>query len=106
METQITVVYGNLITYYSTTTKQKASRLNYAGYLTRLAPADRRDYARSVLVDLTGDQDYNRSAMLLNVLGFQLNQLVSMPDPNSPVQYRLILGYDYQPCFQPEGLSP
>ena len=83
-----------------------ASRLNYAGYLTRLAPADRRDYARSVLVNLTGDQDYNRSAMLLNVLGFQLNQLVSMPDPNSPVQFRLILGYDYQPCFQPEGLSP
>jgi len=29
-----------------------------------------------------------------------------MPDPNSSVQYRLILGYDYQPCFQPESLSP
>jgi polyisoprenyl-teichoic acid--peptidoglycan teichoic acid transferase len=83
-----------------------ASRLNYAGYLTKLAPADRRDYARSVLVDLSADQDYNRRALILKVLGFQLDQVVSMPDPNSPVQYRLIIGYDYQPCFQPEGLSP
>jgi hypothetical protein len=83
-----------------------ASRLNYAGYVTRIAPADRRDYATSVLVDLTAAQDYNSSALLLNVLGFLPGQLVSMPTPNSPVQYRLILGYDYQPCFQPESLSP
>jgi LCP family protein required for cell wall assembly len=83
-----------------------ASRLNYAGYVTRLAPADRRDYATSVLVDLTPTQDYNSSAVLLNVLGFMPGQLVSMPTPNSPVQYRLILGYDYEPCFQPESLSP
>jgi LCP family protein required for cell wall assembly len=83
-----------------------ASRLTYAGYLTKLAPADRRDYARSVLVDLTPDQDYNRRALILNALGFQLDQLVSIPDPNSSAQYRLILGWDYQPCFQPEGLSP
>ncbi len=83
-----------------------ASRLNYAGYATRLAPADRRDYAYSVLVDLSPAQDYNRSSILLNILGLLPGQLVSMPDPNSPVQYRLILGYDYQPCFQPESLSP
>jgi polyisoprenyl-teichoic acid--peptidoglycan teichoic acid transferase len=83
-----------------------ASRLNYAGYVTSLAPADRRDYATSVLVDLTPDQDYNRSALLLTVLGLQPAQLVSIPDPNSTVQYRLIIGYDYQPCFQPESLSP
>ena len=83
-----------------------ASRLDYAGYLTRLGTPDRRDYSRSVLIDLSADQDYNRRALILNILGFQLDQLISMPDPNSPVQYRLILGYDYQPCFQPEGLSP
>ena len=83
-----------------------ASRLNYVGYLTRLAPADRRDYATSVLVDLSVTPDYNRNAMLLNVLGFQPGQLVSIPDPNSTAQYRLIIGYDYEPCFQPESLSP
>lgn len=83
-----------------------AARLNYAGYVTRLTTADRRDYAYSILVDLSLAQDANRSSVLLNVLGLQPSQLVSMPDPNSSVQYRLILGYDYQPCFQPESLSP
>jgi LCP family protein required for cell wall assembly len=83
-----------------------ASRLNYAGYLTTITPADRRDYATSILVDLSVTPDYNRNAMLLNVLGFYPSQLVSIPTPGSPVQYRLILGYDYQPCFQPESISP
>ncbi len=83
-----------------------ASRLNYAGYVTRLAPADRRDYATSVLVDLTTAQDTNRNAMLLNVLGFLPGQLVPIPTPDSSAQYRLILGYNYQPCFQPETISP
>ncbi len=83
-----------------------ASRLNYAGYVTTLKPADRRDYASSILVDLSATPDYNRNALLLTVLGLQPAQLVSIPDPNSTVQYRLILGYDYQPCFQPESLSP
>lgn len=83
-----------------------AARLNYAGYLTTITPADRRDYATSVLVDLSVTPDYNRNAMLLNVLGFYPSQLVSIPTPGSPVQYRLILGYDYQPCFQPESISP
>ncbi|MBI5933386.1 MAG: LCP family protein [Chloroflexi bacterium] len=83
-----------------------ASRLNYAGFVTNIKPADRRDYATSILVDLSVTPDYNRNAMLLNVMGFYPSQLVSIPTPNSPVQYRLILGYDYQPCFQPESLSP
>ena len=83
-----------------------ASRLNYAGYVTTIKPADRRDYASSILVDMSATPDYNRNALLLTVLGLQPAQLVSIPDPNSPVQYRLILGYDYQPCFQPESLSP
>lgn len=83
-----------------------ASRLNYAGYLTRLVPADRRDYASSILVDLSVTPDYNRNTMLLNVLGLYPSQLMSIPTPNSPVQYRLVLGYDYQPCFQPESISP
>lgn len=82
-----------------------ASRLNYAGYATHLAPADRHDYTYSVLIDLTNGQDYNTGATILNVMQFLPGQMVSLPDPNSTVQYRLILGSDYQPCFQPESLS-
>lgn len=82
-----------------------ASRLNYAGYQTRTSPADRRDYPTSVLVDLTADQNPTQRTALLSILGLYSANQISLPDPNSPVQYRLILGYDYEPCFRPEELS-
>ena len=82
-----------------------ASRLNYAGYDTHLNPADRYDYTNSFLIDLTPSQDSARSLNILNIMGLPQAQILSLPTPGSPVQYRLILGYDYQPCFQPEELT-
>ena len=83
-----------------------ASNLNYMGYETSTSAADNRNYAASVLVDYTTAQDPNERFIILNALGLSetANQL-SMPDPNSPVPYRLILGYDYDSCFRPEELS-
>lgn len=81
------------------------SRLNYAGYETLLHPADRRDYASSILIDLTTTQDYSRGLGILAIMGLSNTQVVSLPTPGSPIQYRLILGYDYEPCFQPEMLA-
>ena len=83
-----------------------AERLNYAGYATLIVPSANRNYDASVLVDLTVAQDPARSAAILLAMGLSPSQVVSMPDPNSPVPYRLILGYDYQPCFRPESLAP
>ncbi len=83
-----------------------ATRLNYAGYETKIIPPDQRNMAYSVLVDFSPAPDYNRSLSILTALGLQPANLVSLPDPNSAAPYRLILGYDYQPCFQPEGLTP
>jgi LCP family protein required for cell wall assembly len=82
-----------------------ASRLNYAGYETHIAPADRRDYGYSTLIDLNAVTDPDRNNTLLAVLGLPPANLAVIPDTNSPVQYRLILGADYNPCFRPEGLS-
>ncbi|MFZ5911111.1 MAG: LCP family protein [Chloroflexota bacterium] len=82
-----------------------ASRLNYAGYETRIAPADRRDYTYSTLIDLNAAPDANRNDAILTILGMPPANLASIPDPSSPVNYRLILGHDYQPCFTPEQLS-
>lgn len=83
-----------------------ASNLNYMGYITSISAADGSDYVASVLVDYTVAQDPNERLIILNALGLSdtANQL-SMPDPNSPVPYRLILGYDYDSCFRPEELS-
>jgi len=81
------------------------SRLNYAGYETRIVPPDRQDYAYSVLIDKTASQDRDQSGNILNVMGMQTGSLIPVTDPNSTANYLLILGYDYQPCFRPEKLA-
>jgi LCP family protein required for cell wall assembly len=82
-----------------------ASRLNYAGFETHIAAADRQDYTYSTLVDLNAVTDANRNNTILSALGLPQSNLAVIPDSSSPVNYRLILGADYNPCFQPEQLS-
>jgi len=82
-----------------------STRLNYAGYETKIIPSDRQDYAYSVLIDKSTAQDRTGSNNILNVMGMQIGSLIPAADPNSTAQYLLILGYDYQPCFRPESLS-
>ncbi|GAB4399399.1 MAG: LCP family protein [Anaerolineales bacterium] len=82
-----------------------ASRLNYAGYETVTSPADNRNYGSSVLVDYTASQDPNQRQTIINVLGTYSANVLSMPDPNSKVQYRVIIGADYDACFKPEDLT-
>ena len=82
-----------------------ASRLNYAGFETHISPADRQDYTYSTLVDLNPVTDTNRNNSILSILDLPPANLATIPDANSPVDYRLILGYDYNPCFSPEKLS-
>jgi len=81
-----------------------AERLNYAGYQTSLQNADNRAHPVSLLYDLTPDQERNRSASLLAVLGLSETALVSAPSTNSKVSYALIVGADYNACFDPAGL--
>jgi hypothetical protein len=82
-----------------------AERLNYAGYNTRLAPADRLDYANTLLYDLATVPDLNRANSLLTILGLPSADFVSAPT-QADMNYVLILGADYQPCFNPSGLTP
>jgi LCP family protein required for cell wall assembly len=93
-------------TYVESLDALAASNLNYMGYGTTLSAIENHDYTYSVLVDFTASQDPNPRFIILDALGLSdtANQL-SVPDPNSPVPYRLILGYDYDPCFRPENLS-
>lgn len=82
-----------------------ASRLNYAGYQTAISNADRRDYTSSVIIDFTPEQNPDQRQTIISTLNLYLANVISLPDANSPVQYRVILGYDYEPCFQPQDLS-
>jgi len=98
----IDVMNGTSIAGYETLA---STRLNYAGYETRIIPSDRQDYAYSVLIDKTTVQDRNLSDPILTVMGMLPGSLIPAADPNSSANYLLILGYDYQPCFRPESLG-
>lgn len=91
--------------YFDTMETLAASRLNYAGYETITGAADNRSYGTSVLVDYTATQDPNQRQTILNVLGTYSANVLSIPDPNSKVQYRVIIGADYEACFKPEDLA-
>ncbi|MCI0519233.1 MAG: LCP family protein [Chloroflexi bacterium] len=80
-----------------------AERLHYAGYETRLAPADRNDYSKTILLDLTADQDPNRAGAILSAFKLSANRLRAQPGAGG-ADYRLILGADYDPCFRPAKL--
>ena len=82
-----------------------AERLNYAGYNTTLAPADRLSYASSLLYDLSATPDLNRATSLLTILGLPSSAFVTSPTKTS-TNYVLIVGADYKPCFNPNGLAP
>ena len=83
-----------------------AERLNYAGYQTSIGTADHRQHAATLLYDLSADQDPQRASSILAVLGLSESALISIPDSNSPANYILIVGNDYQPCFKPAELTP
>ncbi len=82
-----------------------AERLNYAGYETRLAPADRQNYTQTLLFDLAMTPDLAQLGIILNLLGLDPSAFVSAPQ-TSDVSYVLLLGSDYQPCFNPASTAP
>jgi LCP family protein required for cell wall assembly len=82
-----------------------AERLNYVGYNTSLAPADRQDYPNSLLYDLSINPDLTIISSMLNVLSLPSEAFVSAP-MQADINYILIVGADYQPCFNPETIAP
>jgi LCP family protein required for cell wall assembly len=82
-----------------------AQRLNYAGYDTRITTADRVDYGSSLLYDLGVTPQANRDASMLAILGLPNSALISSPT-ETDVNYVLIVGQDYRPCFDPTNLAP
>ncbi|HJW90973.1 MAG TPA: LCP family protein, partial [Anaerolineales bacterium] len=82
-----------------------AERLHYAGFPTQIGVPDGQDHVQTSLYDFRVAQDPERSTHLLSSLGLPETHLVASPDLTSPVPYRLVLGEDYQPCFDPAGLN-
>jgi polyisoprenyl-teichoic acid--peptidoglycan teichoic acid transferase len=78
-----------------------AERLHYAGFQTAINPSDHRGYEHSRLVDFSSGGDPIQSAALLKVLGLPASSLHQVEGENGSFAYRLVLGADYNPCFNP-----
>jgi hypothetical protein len=68
-------------------------------------PADRQNYVNSLLYDLSVSPDLSRISSILNVLGLPSGAFVSAP-MQADINYVLIVGADYQPCFNPATIAP
>jgi hypothetical protein len=81
-----------------------AERLNYAGYLSQIRETDRSDYANTQLIDFRGGDD-GQAAALQELFGINPDYFASVPDDSLPYDFLLILGDDFDPCFDPRDID-
>ncbi len=75
-----------------------AYRLGLEGLVVTQGQADRTDYATTTLIDYTTSPKGSPVAELKKILHLTDANVIAQPDPSSPVQFRVILGADYNPC--------
>ena len=82
-----------------------AERLSYAGFETTVAEDQPGIASQTELVGLEADWDHEEVDFLLQILGLPADQFEHDPQRNSAAHYRLILGEDYNPCFDPSKIE-
>jgi len=78
-----------------------ADRLFREGFPAVIGQPDRRDYPRTQLIDFTDAAKGSAIPYLQWMFQVSSDNVISAPDPNMPVSYRLIIGADYQTCRSP-----
>lgn len=82
-----------------------AERLHYAGYETRIVPSEAGTVSNTHIIDYTGGQQSEPLAFLLKYLGLNANRVHSSDYPGNQAAFRLVLGEDYDPCFNPAKIN-
>lgn len=82
-----------------------AERLHYAGFETAILPGTGEPAKKTWLYSLNGVADLALGAYILDVLGLPADRLIQDAAPDSHAAYRLVLGEDYNPCFNPSKLK-
>ncbi|MCL5429282.1 MAG: LCP family protein [Chloroflexi bacterium] len=80
-------------------------RLSYAGFDSLVAEYQGGAIHQTVLVGLATEVDEEEVDFLLQSLGLSVDRFEHEPERGSAAQYRLILGEDYQPCFDPASIE-
>lgn len=69
-------------------------------------PADRQDYAETVIYDYTGQTKGSSLNDLVKVLNIRPENIFSEPDPNRTTDFKIILGANYNSCVGREWVDP
>jgi LCP family protein required for cell wall assembly len=80
-------------------------RLNYAGFESYPSTGDGNRYNNTQLHVIDPLADANQTASLLTALGLNQSQLVTNSSFSSMADYILIVGSDYQVCFNPSKID-
>ncbi len=78
-----------------------ADRLFREGFAASIGQPDRQDYAHTQLIDFTSTTKGGAVSYLQWMFNISDENVIFMPDLNMPVQYRLIIGADYETCRSP-----
>jgi LCP family protein required for cell wall assembly len=78
-----------------------ADRLSREGFVAVPGAADRRDHEATHLVDFTGTSKGSAIPYLQWMFNIPESRVLSEPNPDAGVQYRLVIGYDYLTCRSP-----
>jgi LCP family protein required for cell wall assembly len=75
-----------------------ADRLLGAGFAAVIGESDRRDYPETQLLDFTPQGQAGATRYLQWMFKISPENVIVAPDGGTGVQYRLVVGADYQPC--------
>lgn len=82
-----------------------AGRLSYAGFDTLIADGETERTTQTTLLGLAPEADETEVDFLLGSLGLPADRFEHAPQPEADAQYRLVLGADYNPCFDPSKIE-
>jgi LCP family protein required for cell wall assembly len=82
-----------------------AERLNFAGFDSVINPPDNTNYAQTTLYDFTSGADSEPAQTLGQLFNIDPNLITLVPSEDSPMDYLLILGADFDPCFSPKDIQ-
>jgi len=78
-----------------------ADRLLWEGFqVVQIGQAERADYQQTLIVDLTGTTKGSPVYWLARILRVSGANILTAEAPSDEVDFRAIVGYDYQPCYK------
>ncbi|GAB4552974.1 MAG: hypothetical protein OHK0023_21540 [Anaerolineae bacterium] len=93
----IEIVNGSVRENYD---KVAADTLGWAGFAA-IAAGNGESSEKTVVYDFTGSANPEAVKLMLKTLNIRADRVVSQPDPNRTVDFRVILGMDYVSCSAP-----